>query len=116
MLILQAVSYSLDTQVNEEQIGEGIDDFGGVNSEIIILCSRGQHRICQELDLNSPSHQLIVEVTGCQYPSSGLGEGYLIWGKVNPIFALNVLVEWQKRTLSPCNICCGDKEWLTSLF
>jgi len=32
-----------------------------------------------------PSHQLIVEVTGAQYPSSGLAGGYLKDGKLNPI-------------------------------
>jgi hypothetical protein len=32
-----------------------------------------------------PSHQLMVDVTGAQYPSSGLAAGYLKDGKPNPI-------------------------------
>jgi hypothetical protein len=33
-----------------------------------------------------PSHQLMVEVTGAQYPLSGLAGGYLMDGKPNAIF------------------------------
>jgi hypothetical protein len=47
-----------------------------------------------------PSHQLIVEVTGFQNPSSGLAGGYLICGK-KPIFATMSrlsCVWWDTRT------------------
>ncbi len=33
-----------------------------------------------------PSHQLMVDVTGAQYPSCGLAGGYLMDGKRNAIF------------------------------
>lgn len=62
-----------------------------------------------------PSHQLIVEVTGFQYPSSGLAGGYLICGK-NPIFAiisnLGELNEGRKAEdqIYVCT-CNSDKGW-----
>lgn len=37
VVIFQTVSYALDPKVYEEEIREGIDDFGGINCCIVVL-------------------------------------------------------------------------------
>ncbi|CAG8980053.1 hypothetical protein HYALB_00009262 [Hymenoscyphus albidus] len=82
MFILKAISNALDAQANKEEIRESVDYFGRVY--------RGIEDI-RELNLpkpplcDLPSHQFKVEVTGAQYPSWGLAEGYGKQGRANPM-------------------------------
>jgi hypothetical protein len=89
MIIFQAISYAFDPKPYKEQVRQSINNLGRVDCGIIILCNRMVSRVSYEgVECDSPSHQLMVEVTGAQNPSSGRAGGYLIAGKPNPILRL----------------------------
>jgi hypothetical protein len=49
MFVLETIPYALDSQSYEQQIREGIDDFGGIDSGVVILflqCGQ-QGRFCK---------------------------------------------------------------------
>lgn len=68
MAILPAVEHSPEGEVYEQEIGQRINDLGGVLCGIVVLVMRSQHmivvRMC-DLYLTS-SHQSRVEVIGAQ--------------------------------------------------
>jgi hypothetical protein len=69
MLVLHAVPYTLNAQPYEQQVCERVDDFGRIYRCIIVLLLRHQLVFTCGGVGNEPSHQFIVEVTGCQNPS-----------------------------------------------
>jgi hypothetical protein len=76
VFILQAIPYAFRSQSYEQEVREGIDNFGRVDCSIIILCMLLAIVLSSFTGESSlPSHQLMVDVTGAQYPSS-LAGGY----------------------------------------
>lgn len=77
MSVFPAAPTSLITHIHEWQIRQSINNLCRVVGGIIILyiqLNRKQISSFQVLRLTS-SHQLSVEVTGCQYPSRAAGYG-----------------------------------------
>lgn len=77
MSVATTADDALDTQPHEKQVGQGVDDLGGVNGGIVVLTvstvaafpssRRGTGR--------TSSHQFSVEVTGLQNPAFAGGYG-----------------------------------------
>ena len=75
-----------ECMVDEEDVGEGIKDLGGITGEIVVLVVKqsvldlwrleGGSEVRQLLVSHTSSHQFRVDVTGCQYPVSGTTYGY----------------------------------------
>lgn len=83
MLIAATADDPLDAQPHEEQVGQGIDNLGGVDGGIVILArwsASPAHVVSLETSEsrevnNTSSHQLRVEVTGLQNPALVGGYG-----------------------------------------
>jgi len=68
MAILPAIVHSLESEVDEEQVGQGVDDLRRVACRIVILStfSYGTFSVSQSLVSSTSSHQSNVEVMGAQ--------------------------------------------------
>jgi hypothetical protein len=66
--ILDAVVDAFDPKIEEHQIGEAIDDLGGVSGGIVILqlVRANAHILTDAQLLHTSSHQSMVDVTGPQ--------------------------------------------------
>jgi hypothetical protein len=104
MIVFQAIPYPFDPKPYKEQVRQGINNLGRVYGGIIILCDRMVSMVSYlGVECDRPSHQLIVEVTGAQNPSSGRAGGYLIAGKPNTIFAATD--GWRRPDVEACSSC-----------
>lgn len=74
-----------DSEPHKQQVGQGIDNLGGVDGRIVVLSkgklvSPGEQGIERTASrIRTSSHQFKVDVTGFQYPS--LVGGYGIEGR-----------------------------------
>jgi len=73
MLVFYAIPEPFCSKPDEEEVRQGVYDFGRVYGGIIILCPNVRE-VCYVIQFSVsdiPSHQFNVEVTGPQYPASG---------------------------------------------